>query len=221
MKSRETFTNWNFTTTWKIEPQEYPILRDQPFDIVSDVDPNYWGRDDVTEIIETGIMQGSEDPNNPDKSIFRPADDITRAEFAIVVINALGLSDQATGTSTGFNDDNEIAAWAKGEVAKAKELGIVQGDDQGNFNPMNKITRAEIATMIARAYEMTADGLGGPSIFEDDQDIPSWAEEEVSLVVAFGIMQGQDRNGKLYFAPSNNAQRIEAGLSALRAFKLE
>lgn len=227
MKVRPTFVGWNFTTIWKFTKDhtvdDYPVFRDEPFDAVTDVDPGYWGRDDVTEIIEEGIMQGSQDPNNPDKSLFRPADNITRAEFAIVIINALNVNiintaeaDVSTA-STGFNDDNQIPNWARDEVAKARELGIVEGDDNGNFNPSNRISRAEIAAMIARAYDLEAEGFGGPAFADHDQ-IPDWAAESIDLVVAFGIMQGRDGNR---FAPGAQAQRIEAGLSALRAYKLD
>jgi len=216
MKRRDTFTHWDFTSTWKIETGDYPTLRDQPFDLLTDIPSSYWGRDDVTEIIESGIMAGSEDIDNPGKFIFRPGADITRAEFAIVIVNALGAG---TGsTSTGFSDDGAIPSWAKGEVSKAKELGIVYGDTSGNFNPSAKISRAEIAAMIARAYDLPLEGFGGPQMFEDETDIPSWAQAEVGAVVAEQIMSGQDRSGKIYFAPNDNAQRVEAGIAALRAY---
>src|SRR5699024_9497525 len=155
----------------------------------------YWEGDDVTEIVETGIMSGSPNANQPRTFTFRPGDNITREEYAGSIINAVG---EHVGTeSTGFQDDRWIANGARTEVAKAKSIAIIKGDAAGKFNPSQKISRAEIATMVARAYDLPMDGFGGPTLFEDQSSIPSWAEAEVSAVVAQQIMQGQDRNGKL------------------------
>src|SRR5699024_9667414 len=114
MQNRATFTGWNFTDTWKANKNAYPTLRDEPFNLLTDIGSSFWGRDDITEIIENDIMSGSSDSAIPGKFVFRPSDDITRAEFAIVIVNALGES--ASGSSTDFTDDSAIPSWAKAEV---------------------------------------------------------------------------------------------------------
>lgn len=52
-----------------------------------------------------------------------------------------------------FNDSNEIADWAKSAVEKVSEMGIMVGDDKGNFNPTVNITRQEFAVAIAKLLE--------------------------------------------------------------------
>jgi len=56
-----------------------------------------------------------------------------------------------------FNDVDE-KHWAYKYIKELKELGIVQGDGSGNFNPEKPATKAEVATMIAKLYEKLKGG---------------------------------------------------------------
>ena len=47
-----------------------------------------------------------------------------------------------------FNDDANIAGYAKEAVAKMKDLKIINGDSNGNFNPKNPITREDLACVL-------------------------------------------------------------------------
>lgn len=49
-----------------------------------------------------------------------------------------------------FNDFDNISNWAKEDVAKLKEIGIFEGDDNGNFNPQTQITKEQLAVVIGR-----------------------------------------------------------------------
>lgn len=53
---------------------------------------------------------------------------------------------------TGFADENAIGADSMGYVAIAKGLGIVTGDENGNFNPQKELTRAEAVSVIYKAF---------------------------------------------------------------------
>jgi hypothetical protein len=66
----------------------------------------------------------------------RPDEEITRTEMAMIraqstrcFANALGLSLEAN-TATGFPDDKDILAWAKGAVAAIRKLGLIEGRRQ-------------------------------------------------------------------------------------------
>ena len=52
-----------------------------------------------------------------------------------------------------FKDQNEIANWAKKAVQTVSDLGIMEGDPDGNFRPNSSITRQEIAVVIAKLLE--------------------------------------------------------------------
>lgn len=84
-------------------------------------------------------------------------------------------------------------------VAYVKEAGIMIGDNKGNFNPYNTMTRAEMATLVCRMLDQT-DGLK-PS--NDFPDVPAnhWANPYVGKAVELGLVNGYS-NGK--FGPSDN-----------------
>lgn len=86
---------------------------------------------------------------------FSPTKSLTRAQAAVIFIRALGLENLGpTGNfSTGFVDDYKIPIWAKRDVYVAREIGLISGDENGNFNPDNTVTREEAASMISRMID--------------------------------------------------------------------
>ena len=98
-----------------------------------------------------------------------------------------------------FPDVPEDAGYAEAVEALA-ELGVLQGDSTGNFNPDSTITRAEVAAVICRllGVEETAKTLTN-SIFSD---VPSshWAIGYVAEAAEIGIISGYG-DGK--FGPSD------------------
>ncbi len=49
-----------------------------------------------------------------------------------------------------FKDEASIPEWAREAVREAAERGLMLGDDEGNFNPNQPVTRAELAVVLAR-----------------------------------------------------------------------
>ncbi len=49
--------------------------------------------------------------------------------------------------------DVATSHWAYKDIEKLEKLGIVKGDDKGNFNPDKAVTRAEVAAMLSRLYD--------------------------------------------------------------------
>ncbi len=49
-----------------------------------------------------------------------------------------------------YKDQADIPEWAKSAVKEVSEKGWMLGDDQGNFNPNDPITRAELAVVLSR-----------------------------------------------------------------------
>ncbi|QJD84674.1 S-layer homology domain-containing protein [Cohnella herbarum] len=69
----------------------------------------------------------------------------TRAEMAAMIANALRQPIEANAV-TGFADDKDIRAWAKGSVAIVKQAGIIQGKS----GPQDNATRAEAVTVLMK-----------------------------------------------------------------------
>ena len=84
---------------------------------------------------------------------------ITRQDMAALFGTFLSLYDySAQPVNTGtpdFSDENQIADYAKGGVELCYQLGIMNGNDDGTFNPQANTIRAEVAvTMVQMARVM-------------------------------------------------------------------
>jgi hypothetical protein len=80
------------------------------------------------------------------------------------------------------------------EVVRAQALGILKGDDQGNLNLDQPITRAEALALIVRisGLEKSAELMAGQTQFADVNAAPNlqWATGYINLGVGQGIVNG-------------------------------
>ncbi|NHN33069.1 S-layer homology domain-containing protein [Paenibacillus agricola] len=97
--------------------------------------------------MKQGIVEGYPE------GTFKPNALITRAEFVMMLMNALKLTSEDATLS--FTDTQRIPDWAKNVITQSVEAGIVSGYDDGSFRPFANITRMEVAVMIAKAYGRT------------------------------------------------------------------
>ena len=85
--------------------------------------------------------------NGMDETHFAPDNTMTRAEFAAVVVRALGLPPKDGAAFADVPAD----AWFAGVVGTAQAYGIITGISDTAFNPQGVITREQAAVMVARA----------------------------------------------------------------------
>lgn len=150
---------------------------------------------------------------------FAPDDKVTRAEFAKMLILALDLD--KNGAKESFSDVN-ASDWFAPYVAAAAELKIINGRSATKFDPKATITRAEMATMIARALKVNgasdvADVEAALKVFSDAGKISASLKEGVAFAASNEIVVGS--NGK--FGPNNNATRAEAAVIIYRAINFK
>jgi hypothetical protein len=114
--------------------------------------------DSVVRLVALNIINGYPD------GTFKPGQQITRAEFAKVIVNAVGVG-KAAEYAAGVTQFKDVPAdfWAAGYIKVASDMGIVNGRGNGIFDPQANVTYAESITMIVRAlgYEPKAKALGG------------------------------------------------------------
>ncbi|ASS76342.1 hypothetical protein CIG75_16225 [Tumebacillus algifaecis] len=121
---------------------------------------------------------------------FAPQGNITRAEFATLMMLSLGLSDKQ-GTSL-FRDVPKNT-WFTKPVGIGSTLGLISGHDAWTFAPHSPITREEIASLMVRClsfveqrpYVDTTRILGQ---VQDRNNVSSWAREDVALAISTGIL---------------------------------
>lgn len=109
----------------------------------TDVAPDAWYADGINRCAAAGILQGSEGKAMPE-------DPITREQAMVMLCRALGIAAEDVGALAGFSDLSLVSDYARPYVAALVKAGVVKGDANGLLNPLSKITRAEIVTMIDR-----------------------------------------------------------------------
>ncbi len=127
----------------------------------------------------------------------------------------LALTASTALAASGFPDVAEDADYAPA-VEYLNEIGVMSGDQNGNFNPDNTVTRAEMATIVCRIMGETEEI---PSR-EDFPDVPTdhWANGYVSKAAELGIVNGYD-NGN--FGPADTVTYEQAVTMIVRALGFE
>ncbi|WP_239615624.1 S-layer homology domain-containing protein [Cohnella mopanensis] len=166
----------------------------------------HWAKDDIQKAVSLGIAKGYTD------GTFKPDGNITRAEFAVMLMNGLGPTD--AGTTRKFKDSQSIGAWASKAVSQAAVLGIISGYPDGTFRPNENITHAEMAAMVFKASKLLPNKETVTS-YADDADIPKWARAYVSSAEKAGIIIVGGK-GDNKFAPLAPATRAESVSSIVR-----
>ena len=136
--------------------------------------------------------------NGKTETAFEPDATMTRAEFAAIVVRALGLTPKAGGAF----DDVPSGAWYAPYVGTASTYGIINGKGERVFDPNGTITRQEAAVMVARAARLcgmdTARSSGQVrdllAQFSDYRTVAGWAEESVAFCYDAGIWEQSDLN---------------------------
>ncbi|XID91506.1 discoidin domain-containing protein [Paenibacillaceae bacterium WGS1546] len=168
----------------------------------------HWAKSAILSAAGMKLVSGYPD------GTFKPNAAITRAEFTVMLANALKL--EGTGSATAFTDEAKIGGWAKQAIANAVEAGIVSGYADGSIRPNALITRAEMTAMIARALKLSAEA-DATTGFADDKDIPKWAKGAIEAVRVLGIVNGRGDNK---FVPNGTASRAEAVTLLVRILEL-
>ncbi len=111
----------------------------------------------VNTLYEIGIITGDENGN------FNPNSTITRAEAATMICRLLGMEDEAKSMTTATFSDLPRSHWANGYVAKAAEMGIINGHGNGKFEPESPVTCEQMLKMLVCAWGWSeqAEELGG------------------------------------------------------------
>ncbi len=174
---------------------------------------NSWARSDIELLASKMLIAGKSE------SAYEPNSSITRAEFATLLVRALGLEEGVL--KAGQFKDVDVNAWYAGSVATAVAENIITGYDGQLFKPNNNITREEIAVMIVRAARVAgienklsaAEQEAYLARFGDHQAISPWAGKDVALAAGAGIINGMPDGN---FTPRSNADRAQSAVMLKR-----
>ena len=137
-------------------------------------------------LAEAGVYTGR---TVGDLYCFDPEAPFTREEFLTMAMTAAGASPLENVTLTGFYDDQDISAWAKGYVSAALIQGAVQGSPneagQVVFGGGEQITCAQAAVIIDRL--LATGDVASSSVFSTET-APAWAYQSVVNMEAVSVL---------------------------------
>ena len=124
--------------------------------------------------------------------------------LALASVMLLGM--MVVGTSASYADVSSKNNLEAIEVLKA--VGVMTGDDKGNFNPDANVTRNEMAVIMCNLLGLKT---GGSHPFTD---VPAWATPYVAACYNNGIIAGVSADK---FSGDANVTAVQAGLMVMKA----
>ncbi|TYS50317.1 S-layer homology domain-containing protein [Bacillus infantis] len=158
-----------------------------------DVDRKSWPADYIETLASKHIIKGKAD------GTYAPLEEMTRAQFTVLLVRALGLP--AVDYDNRFKDVKGTEWFnSEGELMAAVQTGIIQGKEDGNFAPNERVTRAQAAAMISRAMDIPFIGFNKnvleeskkASDFKDAAQFAPWAKEGIEAVYQADIVSGRE-----------------------------
>lgn len=156
---------------------------------------NHWAKEAVNDMGSRMVINGFED------GTFKPNQNMTRAEFAAIIVRGLGL--RLENGEAPFSDI-QSADWYNAAVQTASAFKLIDGFEDGTFHPNDSITREQAMVIIAKA--MTISGLKDKlklqgqdaatllGQFVDANKVSIWAKAGVSDALLAGIVTGRNGN---------------------------
>lgn len=149
---------------------------------------------------------------------FNPQKPMTRSEFAVMIVNYLGLdSKDFSHVELPYTDIDQIPFWALDSFKALYELEIVKGryvtDTESCADPLSSISRCEAATIVTRTLP---DGIFKAAITSPDKaDVPFWSEDGIKTLISIGAMKGYEDGTLLPAKPLTKAEAAKILYSAM------
>jgi 5'-nucleotidase len=164
-----------------------------------DVPETHWAYGFVTDLREREAVKGTTE------TTFSPQSGLTRAQFASLIVRSLGLK---TTEAAPFADIAKVAPATQAEIAAAFKSGIIIGTSETTFEPNKPITRAQMATMMIRAYNVKKGAAHQPAAtaeFTDIVNLDAETKAAISSAKELGFIQGYGEE----FKPGQGATRAQ------------
>lgn len=175
-----------------------PVSKLSSSDAFSDISSS-WAREYINKLYNQGILFSKQSRQ------YNPLRNITRAEFAAYLVNALRLDSKIPGVSfKDVKDTDDYASFIKTAAA----YGLIMGDTQGYYKPNAPITRQDAAVIMKRAIDLK--GVDNAALaelsFSDAAQVSSYAKDAVKLIYNRQIMTGKPGN---LFDPKSYISKAE------------
>lgn len=143
---------------------------------------------------------------------------ITRAEFTALLVRALGRGTLALDSAS--YDDVIPGVWYENDVARAKQLGLLDFLGGTRFNPDKPLIREEMASMLAAAIAMEKLSISEEFVslghYKDISSVNAAYLEDVRLMVKLNIMTGTDAEA---LSPKGETTRAQAAVVFIKTLQ--
>ncbi|GLX71530.1 endo-1,4-beta-xylanase [Paenibacillus glycanilyticus] len=184
------------------------VVNDKTFSDIA----SHWAKAAIERLASRWIATGLTETK------FAPDQNVTRAEFAALLVRALGMKEanaSASFTDIGEND------WYRSYAEAAADNGVLLGNGAGQFVPNQAMTREEMAVSIIRAYHLSEGETRGNgasvSMFSDQSAEAPWARASIQEAVSLGLLQGYPDHT---FRPKETLSRAEAAVALTKLIDL-
>ncbi|MBQ3224424.1 MAG: S-layer homology domain-containing protein, partial [Oscillospiraceae bacterium] len=166
----------------------------------TDLGNHAWAENAINALASDGIIKGTSE------TTFSPASNITRADFALLLVRAFKLT---SDNAENFADVTASDYFAT-ELAIARNSGLIGGIGDNKYAPRNNITRQDMMVIVYRALQKQNVGFGAydEPQYSDYATVAEYARDAVTNLIGAGLVNG--KSGKI--APNDYTTRAEVAV---------
>lgn len=168
-----------------------------PSKAFTDLGDKQWYHDFIDYAVENGLLEGTS------PTTMEPNATLIRAQLAQILYN---IEDKPAVTGEMIFEDVPASEWFYSPILWANQNEIINGTSATTFEPLENISRQDLALMLYR-YAGKPAVTGDLDGFTDADQVGDWAEEAMAWAVAEGIVQGDTPTT---LNPTGTATRAEA-----------
>ena len=169
----------------------------------TDLGDHAWASDAINELAKAGIIKGTSE------TTFSPAANITRADFALLLVRAFNLESDNTENFADVSETDYFAA----ELAIARNTGIVGGIGDNKYAPRSTITRQDMMVIVYRALTKLGMEFAIEEVdYPDIEAVAPYAKDAVKALITAGLVNG--KNGLV--EPATYTTRAEVAVLVKR-----
>ncbi|TVQ10926.1 MAG: S-layer homology domain-containing protein [Leptolyngbya sp. DLM2.Bin27] len=177
----------------------------------TDLDAGHWAWPLLSDLAQRELLAGF-----PDGS-FRPADPMTRAEFAAQVARLFDFPPDQTQPQEAVYPDVTPAHWAYNSIHRSVQMGFLNGYPDGAFLPDNSISRIHVVVALANGLTLKSSRAAAVVLapYTDQTQVPPWATRQLVAATETGLVVNYPDLDTL--APNRPASRAEVAAMLHRA----
>lgn len=180
-------------------------------DEYADVGADHWAYQWVQYMTKEGYIHGYPTDENDGRQVYKPGQNITRAEFVTILYFML----DPTGDMTQTFSDVSVDDWYYEYISKAVANGYMSGYGDGTAKPNAFITREEATSVVYRAFDIAK--YDEVTNFVDAADISDWAYEAIMSLAQLGVVVGDTSDGDTASAIRPQVNILRAEVASLLA----